>query len=374
MFENALEIIKNNRDRKLSGEYNCIPWGLPRFEESSGIYGIQQGKYYLVTGNQKSGKSQIADHLFMYHPYRWLKHTNSDIKLKIIYFSLEMSVEEKLIQACANKLYIDSLGSIRKSPTDLKSIKNALDQNILDKIIADTGYFEDFLTTIDFVKDIKNPTGIIKYIEEYAKKNGTVIEKEITIDGERKKVFDRYIPNNPNEYVIIIVDHASLLQQEKKEGVLLSTKQCIELLSSQYFIKIRNNYNYIPVLIQQQAAAQESVENEKNNRLRPTSDGLAESKLPARDVNFMFGIFSPYRHKMQKYPNDYGEVGYDITKFKDNIRFLELVISREGGAGSICPLFFDGAVNIFNELPKATDITELNKVLNYINKTIVIKT
>jgi len=31
---------------------------------------------------------------------------------------------------------------------------------------------------------------------------------------------------------------------------------------------------------------------------------------------------------------------------------MELMISRDGGAGSVCPLFFNGAVNYFAEMPR----------------------
>jgi hypothetical protein len=37
----------------------------------------------------------------------------------------------------------------------------------------------------------------------------------------------------------------------------------ISILSSDYLLKLRNRFNYIPV-VQQQAQAQESIENKKN--------------------------------------------------------------------------------------------------------------
>lgn len=109
---------------------------------------------------------------------------------------------------------------------------------------------------------------------------------------------------------------------------------------------------------------QESVENEKFDRLRPTADGLGESKTTIRDINTAFGIFSPYKFKIPKYPKS--EAGYDIRQFKDNIRFLEVISSRDGGAGAICPLMFDGAVNYFKELPPANDEASVREALRFI--------
>ena len=56
--------------------------------------------------------------------------------------------------------------------------------------------------------------------------------------------------------------------------------------------------------------------------------------------------------------------------FRDNIRFLEILGGREGGAGTVCPLYFDGAVNYFKELPSPKDDTKLRDVYNYIENII----
>ena len=64
----------------------------------------------------------------------------------------------------------------------------------------------------------------------------------------------------------------------------------------------------------------------------------------------VLGLFSPYRFALKEYE------GYDISKFKDNIRFLEMIVNRDGEMGGLCPLFFDGAVCQFNELPRPNDI------------------
>ena len=72
----------------------------------------------------------------------------------------------------------------------------------------------------------------------------------------------------------------------------------------------------------------------------------------------MFGIFSPFRHEIHDYMN------YSIDKMRDNIRFMEIMISRDGGNGNTCPLYFDGAVNYFKELPLPHDKAGLQQVYN----------
>jgi len=54
LFKRVKDDLIEKRNRILSGKVNCIPWGFPRFENESP--GIEQGKYYLITANQKVGR------------------------------------------------------------------------------------------------------------------------------------------------------------------------------------------------------------------------------------------------------------------------------------------------------------------------------
>lgn len=67
IFKRVYDDIVRNRERKLSGLHNCIPWGLPRFEQV-GNPGIQQGRYYIVTANSKVFyKLFVLNLLFQYN-------------------------------------------------------------------------------------------------------------------------------------------------------------------------------------------------------------------------------------------------------------------------------------------------------------------
>jgi Steigviridae replicative DNA helicase len=337
---------------------NCIPWSLPRFEEHSP--GIEQGKYYLISANSKVGKTQVADWLFLYNAVQQIIDDGLSIKLKVFYFSLEMSKEEKMLSCFANILYLKE--GLRISPVDLKSTRasRVLSEDILETLKKYQPYFDKIEEIVEFIDDIRHGFGMYNLVREYALANGTVHKRDIEIDGKITEVEDYYEPNDPEEYVMIIIDHISLISPEKRNGEQLSLHQSISVLSSDYLIKLRNRFNYIPVVIQQQAAAQESVENKKANKLKPSMDGLADNKLTARDANVILGLFSPMRHEITEY------LGYDITLFKDNIRFLEILGGREGGAGAICPLYFDGATNYFKELPLPKDRDNMLKAIHLV--------
>ena len=309
-------------------------------------------------------KTQIADFLFVFNTARQVVDEGLNIRLKIFYFTLEMSKEEKMLSAFSNILYVNE--GIRLSPVQLKSTsaKAALSEETLKIIEKYEQYFKKIEEIVEFIDDIRNPTGIYKYVRSYAHANGTQHTRTVMIKGEAVEVDDWYEANDPEEYVMVIIDHIGLITAEKSGGRQMSLHESIVELSSRYLILLRNKYKYIPVVIQQQASAQESVENMKHNRLKPTLDGLGDCKLTQRDANVILGLFSPFRHEIKQYH------GYDITFFRDNIRFLEILGGREGGGGTVCPLYFDGAVNYFKELPKPEDHTGLKRIYDHIKNKI----
>jgi hypothetical protein len=269
-----------------------------------------------------------------------------------------------MLSAFSNILYVKE--GLRIAPKDLKSTKedNILTEQTLELISKYKPYFNKIEEIVEFIDDVRNPFGIFKFMRDYANANGVQHKKIISINGEDTEIDDYYEANDPEEYVMVFIDHIGLISSDSENGQKLSLHQSITKLSSDYLIRLRNKYKYIPVVIQQQAANQESLENFKASKLKPSADGLGDCKLTFRDADVILGLFSPYKHEIREY------MGYDITTFKDNIRFLEIIGGREGGGGETCPLYFDGAVNYFKELPKPDDITGLNRIYNYIKNVV----
>jgi hypothetical protein len=261
-------------------------------------------------------------------------------------------------------LFDFSKGVIRISPRDLRSTTSPVSQEILDIINSDEiqdilDYFEKHVI---FPEEAGNPTGIFKYCKNYAEEHGTVYTRLKKMKDEyglmqEKQVFDRYEQNDPNEYRLIIIDTINLIDTERG----MNLKQSMDKLSEYCAKYLRNRYHYSPVVIQQQAFDQEGNEAFKVGRVRPSVAGLGDSKYTSRDSNVVLGLFSPFRFALKEYE------GYDISKFKDNIRFLEMIVNRDGEMGGLCPLFFDGAVCQFEELPRPDDKANISKIYDYLN-------
>lgn len=241
IYKKVLEQINDNRERRLRGESVTIPWSLPRISEV--LPGIEKQRYNIVTSNPKGGKTQLTDFLYVYDPIDWLeKNPNSDIRLKIFYFSLEISKEAKIRAAMSHKLFKDY--GINISPQNLLSVFNkyVLSDNIKGIIEspAFTKWLEHFESIVEIYDEIRNPYGIFNTVRTFAEQNGTYTTKEIDWtedDGSvsKKVVKDQYIPNDPNLFVIVILDHVSLLQPERGE----SLHQAIGKYSSDYCLRMR---------------------------------------------------------------------------------------------------------------------------------------
>ena len=364
MIDRIIENLRKRRERVLKGNINCIPFTFNRF--SNDLPGIERGKYYLVSGNTKAGKTQITNFMFLYTPLLYAYNNPDKVRVKIFYFPLEETPEAITLRFMSYLLF--TLSGKRIAPIDLKSTNS---NKVLPEEILELLNSEEYQNILKFYEDNviflneRNPTGIWKTMVKYAESTGTIHKKTVNITNketglvEQREVFDYYEPNDSNEYVICLTDHVSLLENERG----FDLRQTV-IKFSEYMMIIRNKYHYIPVVVQQQSTETSNLEAFKNNKIRPTMAGLSDCKYTGKDCTVMLGITSPYTHELPEY------LGYDITKLRSNIRFLEIVLNREGESNGIVGLYFDGATNYFSELPLPKDSEGLRKVYSYIESTV----
>ena len=359
-FSEVQEENKLRRERVIEGKYNCLPFPFERFRK---VYpGVEQGKFIIITANQKVGKSKLADFLFIYEPlFFMVEHPESNIKVKVIYFSLEMSAKEKYNEFLCHLLF--RLDKIHIDTRRLRSVDKPCDPHIFELLESDRyqPYIKAYEDMVIFNDTDKNPTGIRKFYRDYALNHGHYNFKvkeelnEITGELEEKKVIDPikpYSQDNPEEYRFIILDNAANILPEKGYD---KQKDAINKVSKDG-INAKKQLNYIFVLIQHQAQSQEGIENIKLDMMEPSAAGLGDDKTTSRDVNCIIGLYNPFKFNKKEH------FGYNISRLKDNGRFLKILEDRDYGAGgNICPLFFDGATSTFKELPLSTNKMELEK-------------
>lgn len=374
-FKDIYSKIVQNKLNHDNGYFNCIPFmGMERLEKY--LPGIEQSTYYLIAAASGVGKSKLARYLFIHNPIMFLENNpDSDIQLDILYFSLEES-KEKVILAEVSK-YLYTQHKLNLSIKQLSSVGryNVLSTEDLQKVQQSEEHVNNFLKRVKIFDNVRNATGIYKTVRDFALTIGTYYDKNDTPltpqevhnvkigVGESYKKVSYYKTQNPKHYVIVLIDHISLLQPETGETLW----QSMSKMSSNYCLHIRDKFGFIPVVVQQLAADKERIEANFSRadlvqKLEPSLDGLGDNKTIARDVNVALGLFAPDRYKITEHN------GYDITKFRDRYRSMNIMKSRDGIANKKLPLFFNGAVDFFKELPKVDELEKMGLVYEHINQ------
>ena len=357
LYDKTLQEIEDKRQRIIDGGVNCIPSPFKRFQND--FCGIEQACYYIITSFSKGGKSQLTSFVFIFQAIVFSYFAKEQVDFKILYFPLEETKERIMQRFMSWLLFKKSHGSLRISPKELRSTTEALDEEIVDRLrqfdMQDIlQYFEEHVI---FPTEAPNPTGIYKYCKQYAEEHGTVHKRTVRMKDELGQlqdveVFDSYEQDNPNEYRMIIIDTINLIDTERN----MTLKQSMDKLSEYLAKYLRNRYYFSPIVIQQQAFESEGNEAFKLGRVRPSAVGLGDSRYTARDGDVVLGLFSPFRFGITEY------MGYDVTILKDHLRFLEVIVNRNGEMGGIIPLWFDGAVCDFKEMPKANDKAAMDSI------------
>ena len=361
LSERVISKLEERRENILKGNINCIPFPFANFRED--IPGIEQGRYISITGATKSAKSQFASELLFQALLYAYKHPEQ-LDILIRYFPLEETPEGIMERFMSYILFLKSGKSIRISPSDLRSTNN---DKPLDKSILNILQSDEYQSLIKFFEEkvvfskAKTPMSIYLECKDYAKANGIIHRKTVKYKNELGETvesdngFDYYEQNDPKQYRIIFVDHISLIQTQQG----MDLRQSMNKLS-EFFVELRNDYKYTPIIVHQQAMF-ESLDAFKMDKLEPSIQNLADSKAIARDLDMCLGIFSPYKYNLHDYK------GYNINMFKDNIRFVSVLLNRNGLCNGMLPLYFDGAVNYFAPLCSPKDEVGLQKIYKYLD-------
>ena len=186
-------MILNRIREGILGQYTGIPSGLTNRVDKF-TQGVLRGNYYLIGAESGVGKTTFADTAFVIEPFLW-KLTNQGDKrnIKFLYFSLELSKEDKLFNwlsylaykkkgAVIDRNVIAGFSKIKLNEKEFDLIKDV--NKDLDKLLEDT----------EFYQSLNGEGELYDILLDYAKANGKIIYKN-------KKIID-YKPYNPYEITI----------------------------------------------------------------------------------------------------------------------------------------------------------------------------
>lgn len=231
----SFEQLRQEVQAGLDGRNNGIPMGFNRLNR---YIGIRKSMYFLVGGLTGSGKTSFIDDAFVLNPYDWyIAQEKPPMKLRVIYRSMERSRTYKLAKWVSRKIFLDHGIIIPVSKLLGWTERMTKDEHDLFLMYEDyVGNMNEVITIID---GPENAVGIAKELKAHALQNGTIEQLD-----QYNKV---YVPNNPNEITIVVIDHMGLLKTTKDQP---TKKAAIDKMSDELRYA-RDFYGYTPVGVSQ---------------------------------------------------------------------------------------------------------------------------
>jgi len=81
-----------------------IPIGFGRMNK---VIGIRESMYTLCGGYTGSGKTTFIDDAFVLNPYEFWRRNTKNVKLKVIYWSMERKRDYKIAKWISRRIFLD---------------------------------------------------------------------------------------------------------------------------------------------------------------------------------------------------------------------------------------------------------------------------
>jgi hypothetical protein len=357
------DVLWSEIEKGLEGKSGVIPMG---YERLCDYIDIAKHTMYTIGGETGTGKSTVTQDGFLIRPLLWYLENKDkeDIKLSIIYFGMERKMymytcrwisrlifQEQGIYIPAKKI----LGRMKKD----KQLQLMTPQEIeLVRVYKERlrEWEKDDLLICH--EGSKNPSGISKYLEAFAKKHGTVHSKPKRDDIENILDTKTYEPNHPNHIVLVLTDHISILAPERESGTG-QVKMNIDKFS-RTMREARDLYGFSPVIVQQLNRDIANVHRQKLGDLKPKLSDFADSSNTSFDSDVILALYDPYRHATDDGALD---KGYQLKKLKNDradtfYRSLHVLKNSFDAAGFSIPMGLHPYTGILKTLPRKENITE----------------
>jgi hypothetical protein len=329
-----------------SGKITAIPTNLPKYDEY--LYGVRQGTMVNLFAETSTGKTALGRHLYIHTPYEYFLKINDPAKFDVLIldFSLEIAAEQNLAAAISRRAYLDYQRVIPPAAIFGWGTNKLTEDQA--KIVTDLGvYFEEFEKKLVVMDGEINPSTYHDVLFEAARRNGKFS------NPDAKYISDAgvYTPNNPNLYVITVVDTVNLTEMEQGHTTVKSAIDRISRIS----VLFRNKCNFFICILQQINSDLASTDRARHGILSPKLTDGEDSKRPSKDSDIVLGMFDPMRHLK---PDETMFRGYDVSILQSWLKTLHILKHRQGVNNKYFALKAYGACSYYEQLPSAKDMTE----------------
>jgi len=339
----SFDILDAEVNKGLAGKNKGIPMG---FDRLTNYVGIRKSMYYLIGGNTGSGKTSFIDDAFVLNPVDWSLSKEgraSGIKVKVWYRSMERSRAYKMAKWMSRKIFVDQ--GILIPVGKLLGWKEVMNKDEHDLYLHYKDYMNELCEVVTLIDGPENPVGIAKELKTYALQKGKIEQMD-----EWNKI---YIPDDPNEITLDVIDHVGLLKTTKDQP---TKKDAIDKMSDELRFA-RDFYGHSPVVVSQFNRSISNPTRIKNGDVEPQLEDFADSSSTQNDADVVMGLFDPIRYKVAD-PS-----GYNLDKLVDSygakyFRSIRVIKNSYGEDDIRIGMGFLGQVGMFKELPRKKDITD----------------
>ncbi len=225
----------------LEGKYQGLANGFDRLNNH--IFGIQRSCYTLIGGLSGSAKTTLVDFMLL----KALQDADKKgIPINIFYYSYEIDEISKRANWLSMLIYVKH--GIIVTPQKIKGMGDLrLTSEELILVESETPELERLFNKIMWRWETANPTGLYKEWWSFMSDRGKFVkEPYLDENGAPKERIVKFIPNNPEEYNIGVIDHIALMKLER--GFTL--KENLDKLS-EYAVGCRNIFQMTFIFLQQ---------------------------------------------------------------------------------------------------------------------------
>ena len=323
----------------VEGKFQGLSNGFKRINKE--IHGLQRGVYTLLGGLSGTYKTTLADYMLL----NAINDAESQgLEINVFYYSYEI---DELSKKCNwLSVIIKNKYNVTIPPEVIKGFgDNRLTPLELDYVKKEIPTVNALFSKINFRFKSTNPTGIYNEMWQYLSSKGTFTYVEYTdSEGNSKRKIDKFTPNNPEAYNIIVLDHLLLLKKERG----FSDKEVIDK-ASEYMVELRNMFNVSCIFISQFNDGLSSIDRAKFKGvdISPQITDFKSSRNPYADADVVLATMSAFKMDMPTC------LGYDVNKLKESFLMLKVIKNRLGRDNIAIGLLANPKAGSFTELPPA---------------------
>ena len=312
------------------------------------IGGIQKKTYYLIFSDSGTGKTSIA----LYMLYRCLID-DPNRKIKIVYFTLEMSPNKLLAKLLG--LYLYEKYGIILPYKKLMSWEVPLSDELYKYVEEGKNWLEEISQKLIIYDKSLNRDSFYRTMMELLESMGSFTESD---DGKRRI----YVPNDPDLLILGVIDHLALCSPKSGE----SKKSEMDAISS-YAVNLRERCNVSWFILQQANRGSTDMARRNAELYEPSRQDLKDTECTYNDSDVCIGLFNPVKLKLKTtrgYPIIVESSSNNFGGLRDRYRGLCLIKNQEGDPDRYISMNFFGEIGYWKQLPKAEEIVDYTPYLS----------